>query len=123
MTIPFIGFQTLETAQQTIDTYVQSNSRFNLSYSLSGIFKHLRRQKQYEFIGDYPIISECVSYMKLHKFNLNRKMINNAINNSKELKSITKKEKMTLMDVLLDPERLIENFRVEAKLKTKKPVN
>lgn len=104
-----MNLQTLDLLPEMAQTYIQKNKRQGYQTSLSGLFKHLRRLQTFSIIGDYPILSQCVTYLSVKRTDLYR-----VFKQSKELSQLSKKDKMTLFDNLMKPSYMQQDFTTEA---------
>jgi hypothetical protein len=106
--------QNLDYAKYLIETRLRENNKNGDNTSLSGLFTLVRKNDKFSFIGDYPIISYCSNFI-----NPTRSDFQYASTKSKEYKELRKREKMRWVDSLMMARFSNENFRVEAKSKTK----
>ena len=68
--------------------------------SLSGMFRSLRKDDRFFYIGDYPLLANIVETIDSLNIKTNRPKLTHAIKFSPELNSLTKKEKTSLLNQL-----------------------
>lgn len=73
------------------------------STSLSFVFRVYRKNLCYSSIGDFPILATIINSLKKISYPLDRKKTLYALNQSQELRSLTKKDKQELLVELLKP--------------------
>ena len=95
--------------ESTIDNLITSFQKRRLrdknplsrgGYSLTGLFRHIRRRPSVSFFGDYIILSRMVKNQKDQPRNFKRKL-RLVIKQSNELSKLSNREKVSIMDNLL----------------------
>lgn len=75
----------------------------NSNRSISATFRTLRKKAYTSFFGDYPILSTIINIIINLAINPSRFQVRHALNQSEELNSLSRKEKIALLDQLIDP--------------------
>lgn len=92
-------YQDFEKAKNKITKmYMQNPKR-----SISATYRTLREKPYVSFFGDYPILSSIVTTIMSIGIELSRFQITYALNQSDELQSLSKQEKNSLLNQLINP--------------------
>lgn len=92
---------------ESATTLITKQFTANPNKSLSGAFKHIRRQLRFSSFGDYPILSTITRTLACLGIKKNKQQILYALNLSQEIKSLPRNNKTALLRGLL------ENFYVQ----------
>ena len=94
-----VVIHTLEGAAQLVElTYSRNrNSR------PSAMFRKLRRMREWQMFGDYPLLATLFYKVDELGVTFNRGQIRRAIDQSSELKGLSRREKRWMMDALERP--------------------
>ncbi|MFA5750369.1 MAG: hypothetical protein WC895_04050 [Candidatus Shapirobacteria bacterium] len=65
------------------------------------MFRSLRKDDRFCYIGDYPLLANIVEIIESLNIKTNRSKLTHAFKSSSELNPLTKKEKRDLLDYLL----------------------
>lgn len=94
-----IQFQDLSLATPKIKRrYIKNSHR-----SISATFRFLRRQRSFSFFGDYPILSIILQTIIILSVNPSRYQTIYALNQSEELRLLSKRDKNCLINQLVYP--------------------
>lgn len=100
--------QTLDNAKKLIDTRIQATKKRGCkTLSVNSVFKDIRENEQFSFIGDYPILGLVVNEIKSAGFKVRRDSLLKTMNKTDELSNINQSLKSTLADQLLTPTQSI----------------
>lgn len=75
----------------------------NKNRSISATFRFYRKHSCYSLIGDFPILATIILSISNIGILPRRNTVNYALNQSEELKELSKKDKNDLLKVLLEP--------------------
>ena len=92
-------FQNLNLAIPVIQQRYKKNPR----RSISATFRQLRNQQRFSFFGDYPILATVLDAVMTIGIIPARPTVTYALNSSNELRQLSKKEKMELINQLFNP--------------------
>jgi hypothetical protein len=87
---------------KNIEQIVQRQFKKNPNRRLSACFRQLRKQKRFDLRGDYPLIANILTGIYKIGITPSRKQIAYMMNQSTELKTLSKGRKTELLNQLLE---------------------
>lgn len=100
------------TKQKIIKIYTKNPNR-----SISSTFRTLRTQQRISFIGDYPIITAIIAEIINLGITPSRFQVTHALNQSSELRYVSKRIKSELLNQLIYP-LYVQTKTTESSLKS-----
>ena len=95
----------METTYQDMSLIeIKTYKRFvkNPRSSISSLYRSIRKDQRFCYLGDYPIIATIVRYISVLGIETNRPKISYVLRQSPELSCMTKRDKNSLLDLLLE---------------------
>ena len=102
-----IQYQDLNQAKLIAEKLFLKNPR----RSISATFRKLRNSNRFSFFGDYPILALIVNSINNLGINPSRQQIRYSLNQSEELKFISRELKIKLVEQLIKPSPVVTRDR------------